>query len=197
MGMFDEIIVPKSYLRNLLSKENEKLLTRKHSFQTKSFDNLLDVYKIHRKYLYKLDRGHLFDPLPKDEKWVKVNNSIVANFCDLVKDGDGNEYLFEFDFTFKKGWLDKKELVTCKIQTTVKERKAIDEMWDIEQEILDSYRGSSVKYKVFSFLEKVLQKATNWARGKHYIPFKLRKEAYEKSGRLKRQPDALDLYKDQ
>jgi Ni/Co efflux regulator RcnB len=197
MGMFDDIIVPKSYLRNLLSKENEKLLASNHSFQTKSFDNVMDVYKIHRKYLYKLNRVHLLDPPPKDEKWVKVNNSIVANFCDLVKDGDGNEYLFEFEFTFKKGWLDKKELVACKIQTTVKERKAIDEMWDIEQEILDSYRGSSVKYKVFSFLEKVLQKATNWARGKHYIPFELRKEAYEKSGRLKIQPDALDLYKDQ
>ena len=197
MGMFDDIIVPKSYLRNLLSKENEKLLTSNHSFQTKSFDNVLDVYKIHRKYLYKLDRVHLLDPPPKDEKWVKVNNSIVANFCDLVKDGDGNEYLFEFDFTFKKGWLDKKELVTCEIQTTAKERKAIDKMWDIEQEILDSYRESSFKYKIFYFLEKALQKATNWAREKHYIPFELRKKAYEKSGRLKRQPDALDLYKDQ
>ena len=94
MGMFDDIIVPKSYLRNLLSKENEKLLTSNHSFQTKSFDNVLDVYKIHRKYLYKLDRVHLLDPPPKDEKWVKVSNSIVANFCDLVKDGDGNEYFF-------------------------------------------------------------------------------------------------------
>ena len=70
-------------------------------------------------------------------------------------------------------------------------------MWDIEQEILDSYRENSVKYKIFSFLEKVLQKATNWEREKHYIPFELRKQAYEKSGRLKMQPDALDLYKDQ
>ena len=103
MGMFDDIIVPKSYLRNLLTKKDEELLASNHSFQTKSLDNLMDEYKIYRKHLYKLDRSgiHLLDPHPKDEKWVKVSNSIVVNFCDVVKDGDGNEYLFEFDFTFK------------------------------------------------------------------------------------------------
>jgi hypothetical protein len=196
MGMFDDIIVPKSYLRNLLSKENEKLLTSSHSFQTKSFDNVMDVYKIHRKYLYKLDRAHLLDPPPKDEKWVKVNNSIVANFCDLVKDGDGNEYLFEFDFTFKKGWLDKKELVTCEIQMTAKERKAIDKMWDTEQQIFDKYRDGSVSYRFFTWLQRRLQGVTNWARKKHSIPLEIRKKAYKKSGRLKEDPKALDLYMD-
>lgn len=201
MGMFDDIIVPKSYLRNLLSKENEKLLASNHSFQTKSLDNVLDVYKIYRKHLHKLDRSgaHLFDPPmhPKDERWAKVSNSIVVNFCDLVKDREGNEYLFEFEFTFNKGWLDKKKLITCKIQTTAKERKAIDEMWDIEQKIFDEYRDGSVSYKFFTWFERRLQKMTNWAREKHSIPFELRENAYKESGRLKRQPDALDLYKDQ
>ena len=76
MGMFDDITVPKSYLRNLLSKKEEKLLAGSHSFQTKSLDNLMDEYKIHRKYLYKLDRSeaHLLDPPSKGGKWIKVNN---------------------------------------------------------------------------------------------------------------------------
>ena len=198
MGMFDDIIVPKSYLRNLLSKEDEKLLLRNHSFQTKSFDNLMDVYKIHRKYLYKLDRSgaHLLDPPPKDEKWVKADNTAIVNFCDVVNDGDGNEHWFEFEFTFNKGWLDKKKLITCRIQTTAKERKAIDKMWDTEQRIFDEYRDDSVSYRFFAWLERRLQRMTNWARKKHSLPLEVRREAYEKSGRLKEDPKALDLYMD-
>ena len=198
MGMFDDIIVPKSYLRNLLTKKDEELLASNHSFQTKSLDNLMDEYKIYRKHLYKLDRSgiHLLDPHPKDEKWVKVSNSIVVNFCDVVKDGDGNEYLFEFDFTFKKGWLDKKKLIACKLQTTAKKRKAIDKMWDTEQQIFDEYRNGSVSYRLFTWLERRLQRMTNWARKKHSLPLEIRKEAYEKSGRLKDDPKALDLYMD-
>ena len=46
MGMFDDIIVPKSYLRGLLDKKQEKLLKGKHSFQTKSLDNALFQYKV-------------------------------------------------------------------------------------------------------------------------------------------------------
>ena len=55
--MFDEIIVPKSYLKNLLPKGDEKLLNTKHLFQTKSLDNVMDLYKIHRQQLYRLDRS--------------------------------------------------------------------------------------------------------------------------------------------
>ena len=199
MGMFDDIIVPKSYLRNLLSKKEEKLLASSHSFQTKSLDNLMDEYKIHRKHLYKLDRSgiHLLDPPSKSEKWIKVNKDVVVNFYDTVKDGDGNEYLFEFDFTFVKGWLDRKKLITCKLHTTVEKRIAIDKMWDTEQEILGEYRDNSVSYKFFAWCEGRLQRMAHWARKKHQIPLEIRKEAYEKSGRLKEDPRALDLYKDQ
>ena len=198
MGMFDDITVPKSYLRNLLSKKEEKLLASSHSFQTKSLDNLMDEYKIHRKYLYKLDRSgaHLLDP-PKSGKWIKVNKDVVINFYDTVKDGKGNEYLFEFDFTFTKGWLDRKKLITCKLHTTAERRIAIDKMWDTEQEILDEYRDSSVSYRFFRWVEGRLQGMTNWARKRHSIPLEIRKEAYEKSGRLKEDPRALDLYMDQ
>jgi len=199
MGMFDDITVPKSYLRNLLSKKEEKLLAGSHSFQTKSLDNLMDEYKIHRKYLYKLDRSgrHLLNPPSKSEKWIKVNKDVVVNFYDTVKDSKGNEYLFEFDFTFTKGWLDRKKLIACKLHTTVEKRIAIDKMWDTEQKILDEYRDSSVSYRFFRWVEGRLQGMTNWARKKHSIPLEVRKEAYEKSGRLKEDPKALDFYMDQ
>ena len=199
MGMFDDITVPKSYLRNLLSKKEEKLLAGSHSFQTKSLDNLMDEYKIHRKYLYKLDRSgrHLLNPPSKSEKWIKVNKDVVVNFYDTVKDSKGNEYLFEFDFTFTKGWLDRKKLIACKLHTTVEKRIAIDKMWDTEQKILDEYRDSSVSYRFFRWVEGRLQGMTNWARKKHSIPLEVRKEAYEKSGRLKEDPRALDFYMDQ
>ena len=199
MGMFDDIVVQKSYLRNLLSKKEEKLLTGRHIFQTKSLDNLLDRYKIHRKYLYKLDRSGaagLLDPPSKDEKWVKINKDVIINFYDTVKDSGGNEHSFEFDFTFKKGWLDRKKLVACKLERTAKDIKAIDKMWDTEQQIFDEYRDGSISYRFFTWFERRLQRMTNWARKKHSLPLEIRREAYEKSGRLKDDPKALDLYMD-
>ena len=69
MGMFDEIMVPKGYLRSLLNKEDEKLLDKNHLFQTKDLDNLMDLYKIYRQYLYKKKR----EALPFEE-WEKVKN---------------------------------------------------------------------------------------------------------------------------
>ena len=55
---------------------------------------------------------------------------------------------------------------------------------------------NSFKYKFFSRMERHFQKLTNWARNKHHIPLEIRKKAYEKSGRLKKDPKCLDLYKD-
>ena len=52
-------MVPKGYLRSLLNKEDEKLLDKNHLFQTKDLDNLMDLYKIYRQYLYKKKREAL------------------------------------------------------------------------------------------------------------------------------------------
>ena len=41
MGMFDEILVPKSYLRGLLKKEDEKLFNKEHLFQTKDLEKIV------------------------------------------------------------------------------------------------------------------------------------------------------------
>ena len=199
--MFDDIIVPKAYLRNLLRKEYEKLLDTKHLFQTKDLDNVLDVYKIHKQQLYRLDRSEFLlkeevQHTKLTEKWIKVNNDSEVNFYSNAQDAEDNEYWFEFKFTFKNGKIDKKELVECELQTSKEERDSINAMWDTEQKIFDNYRGNSFSYRLFSWLERHLQKMTNWARNKHQLPFELRKMAYKKSGRLKKDPDALKIYKD-
>ena len=43
MGMFDDIIVPKSYLKGLLTKDQEKLI-KNNDYQTNSLENFLSLY---------------------------------------------------------------------------------------------------------------------------------------------------------
>jgi len=193
MGMFDNIIVPKSYLRGLLDKKQEKLLKGNHTFQTKSLDNTLSRYKVYAQKLYKLERS--VDMGGGIETWRKLDNTVVVVFYDTIKDKKENEWWFEFGFTFNKGKLDKKELISCKLETTKAKKDSIDKMWDTEQEIFDEYR-KCFKYRFFAKLESIFLKLTNWARKKHQLPFELRKLAYEKSGRLKDDPRALELYSD-
>ena len=146
MGMFDDIIVPKSYLRGLLDKKQEKLLKGSHAFQTKSLDNTLSQYKIYAQRLYKLERS--VDMGSGIETWRKLDNTVVVVFYDTIKDKKENEWWFEFGFTFNKGKLDKKELINCKLETTKAKKDSIDKMWDTEQEIFDEYR-KGLKYRFF------------------------------------------------
>ena len=96
MGMFDEIKVPKSYLKGLLTKDQEKLLSG-NNYQTKSFENFLAQYKIYRQKLYLKDAE-----CSKEEKWVRASYSGKVNFYDSMADQDGNEWWAEFDFLFSR-----------------------------------------------------------------------------------------------
>ena len=185
MGMFDDIIVPKSYLKGLLTKEQEKLV-KSNNYQTKSLENFLGQYKIYRQKLF----------VKEDKEWIKDTRTGKINFYTSFEDKDENVWWSEYEFTFNSGVVDKKELIKFEIQETAEEKEKLTKMWETEQEIFNFYRESSVKYRLFSFLEKVFLKATNWARKMHRLPLSLRKEAYEKSGRLKSDPKALDLYMD-
>ena len=211
MGMFDDIIVPKSYLKGLLSKKEEKILKTGCRFQTKDLGNVLSTYKVYKQKLYINDRT-LWNCEPPDTeqrnestskkypyekgRWQETGYTGVVVFYNTFKDEKLNEWWFEFEFTFNNGRLDKKDLVSCKLETTKAKKDSVDKMWDTEQEIFDEYR-KNFKYRFFSWLERRFQKMTNWARKKHGIPLEIRKEAYEKSGRLKKDPQALDLYADQ
>ena len=193
MGMFDNIIVPKSYLRGLLDKKQEKLLKGNHTFQTKNLDNTLSRYKVYAQRLYKLERS--VDMGGGVETWRKLDNTVVVVFYDHIKDKKENEWWFEFGFTFNKGKLDKKELISCKLETTKAKKDSIDKMWDTEQEIFNEYR-KCFKYRFFAGVERTFLKLTNWARKQHTLPLELRRMAYEKSGRLDFDPKALELYED-
>lgn len=211
MGMFDDIIVPKSYLKGLLSKKEEKILKTGCRFQTKDLGNVLSTYKVYKQKLYIKDRA-LWNCEPPDTEqrneftskkypyeksgWQETGHTGAVVFYNTFKDEKQNEWWFEFEFTFNKGRLDKKDLVSCKLETTKAKKDFVDKMWDTEQEIFDEYR-KNFKYRFFSWLERRFQKMTNWARKKHRIPLEIRKEAYEKSGRLKKDPQALDFYTDQ
>ena len=80
MGMFDEIKVPKSYLKGLLTKDQEKVLSG-NNYQTKSFENFLAQYKIYRQKLYLKDAE-----CSKEEKWVRASYSGKVNFYDSMAD---------------------------------------------------------------------------------------------------------------
>ena len=193
MGMFDEVIIPKAYLKSLLKKEDEKLFATSHRFQTKDMHCVMDLYKVYRQRLYRLEKNNFSG---KQENWTSVNDNVDISLYDIVKDNKGDEWCAEFLFTFKKGRVDSKSKVRLKLETKKAARDETNRMWDTEQEVLDEYRGNSIKYKFFTLLEKGFQKATNWSRKKHSIPFDIRKGAYEKSGRLKKDPDCLEIYAD-
>ena len=219
MGMFDDIIVPKSYLKGLLSKKEEKILKASKryggsvtgcEFQTKDLENTLSMYKVYKQKLYMNDKT-LWNCEPPDTeqksestskkypyekgRWQEVGHTGAVVFYNTFKDEKQNEWWFEFEFSFIKGKLDKKELVSCKVETTKAKRDSIDKMWDTEQEIFNEYR-KCFRYRFFAKFENIFLKLTNWARKKHQLPLELRKKAYEKSGRLKDDPKALELYSD-
>ena len=158
----------------------------------------MDLYKVHRQRLYKLENSRLLNKSENgsNEKWKLIKQDLDINFYDFICPEEGDRYSAEFEFSFIRGKLDKKKLIHVKIEQTKDEAEAVDKMWEIEQKILNGYRKTSIKNKFFSSLEKYFRKAQNWARNKHKVPLEIRREAYEKSGRLAKDPDCLDLYGD-
>ena len=162
---------------------------------------MMDLYKIHRRQLYKLNRSGITleegaQHTSLVDQWDKIEDNISINFYDFLEDRKGDQYSVEFKFTFRRGKIDKKELISLELENTKAERESIDKMWDIEQKIFDDFRSTSLKYRFFSWLEGRLNKMTNWARKKHRLPIELRKMAYQKSGRLEKDPKSLDIYMD-
>ena len=202
MGMFDEIIVPKSYLRGILDKKDEKLFDTYNKFQTKDFaamGGLGDLYKLYRGRLIKRKHdigtwidGNEFKILPN--QWEKVTVTTEINFYNSFTSKDGDDCWFEFKFKFIKGKLDSKELVD-KVITNKQSQKAIERMWDIEQDIFEEYR-QRWSYKFWTRVERFCQKLSVLARKRHSIPYSLRQTAYKTSGRLEKDPDCLKIYLD-
>ena len=197
MGMFDDIIVPKSYLTDILDKEDEQLFGLTEKFQTKDLENSLSLYKVSRNQLYKQVSGAWPADESKDSdkvKWEKTTVTEEINFYTTFTSKYGDDYWFEFKFKFVKGKLDSKELID-RVMTNKKTQQAVQRMWDIEQEIFDDYR-QRWSYKFWTKVERVCQKLTVMARNRHLLPYELRKTAYKTSGRLQEDPDCLKWYQD-
>tara|TARA_Y100001938_G_scaffold150175_1_gene239950 strand:+ start:206 stop:697 length:492 start_codon:yes stop_codon:yes gene_type:complete len=159
MGMFDQIKVPKSYLKGLLTKDQEKLLSG-NNYQTKSFENFLTQYKIYRQRLYFKDAE-----CSKEEKWVRTSHSGKVNFYDSMTDQDGNEWWAEFDFLFKDGVLDKKEVVKFEMIETAEEAKRRAERFQRTSKEQDAIRAT-FKYKFFNCLNRFFYKLYSWSQKK-------------------------------
>ena len=97
MGMFDDIIVPKSYLKGLLTVEQEKLV-KSNNYQTKSLENFLGQYKVYRQKLF----------VKENKEWIKDTRTAKINFYTSFYDKDKNMWWSEYEFTFNSGVLDRK-----------------------------------------------------------------------------------------
>ena len=97
MGMYDDIVISKSYMRNLLTKKQEKILNtcKSNDYQTKSLDNCMLKYSFYRSKLYKADYNWEKKSFEK-RKPVKFTGTINAYRTIKIKD---DTYWIEVNFT--------------------------------------------------------------------------------------------------
>ena len=164
MGMFDDIIVPKAYLKSLLTKEQEKLV-KDNNYQTKSLENFLGQYKVYRQKLY------IKEGLKKGSKWVILKNYTgEVNFYTSFYDKDKNMWWSEYEFTFNSGVLDRKKLIKFKMEETaeeVEERNKNYEAANAKRKIFQR----TFRYRFFSVLTRFLRKLLSWSEQKTYINY--------------------------
>ena len=164
MGMFDDITVPKSYLKSLLTKDQERLVVD-NDYQTKSLENFLAQYKVHRQKLYIKKDG-----FKKGGKWVILKNYTgKVNFYTSFHDKGENTWWSEFNFSFVNGVLDKKELVKFEMQETAEEAKERAKAWAKRHSEIDAFQ-KTLKYKFFEKLRAALSRILEWVQKKTILP---------------------------
>ena len=191
--MFDDIIVPKSYLKGLLTKDQEKLLkvsmryggsVKGIDFQTKSLENALGQYKIYRQKLFLNDKSLWNCEPPKTEKrtketpkkypyekgrWTMVRHNGAVNFYTSLQDKDENAWWIEFEFIFRDGVIDKKELLKFEIQETAIEAKKREEAWIARHAEVDAFQRT-FKYKFFEKVRAALSSILEWVQKQTILP---------------------------
>ena len=193
MGMFDEIIVPKSYLKGLLTKDQEKLLkvssryggsVRGIEFQTKSLENALGQYKVYKQKLFLNDKS-LWNCEPPDTeqrsestskkypyekgRWSKVSHNGAVNFYTSFYDKDENAWWIEFEFIFRSGVIDKKELLKFEIQETAEEAKEREKAWKKKHAEIDAFQRT-FKYRFFEKVRAALCRVLDWVQRQTVAP---------------------------
>ena len=164
MGMFDDITVPKSYLKSLLTKDQEKLVVD-NDYQTKSLENFLAQYKVHRQKLYIKKDG-----LKKGGKWTFVKDYTgEVIFYTSFHDKGENTWWSEFNFSFVNGVLDKKELVKFEMQETAEEAKERAKAWTKRHAEIDAFQ-KTFKYKFFDKIRIFLSRILEWVQQQTRMP---------------------------
>ena len=158
MGMFYDIIVPKSYLKGLLTKDQEKFI-KNNDYQTKSLENFLSQYKVYRQKLF----------IKKDKDWVKDTYTGKINFYTSFSDKDDNSWWSEFNFYFTDGVLDKKELIKFEMQETAEEAETRAKEWE---KITDQRKlfEKTLRYRFYNKISNFLFKLSQWAYQKTLPP---------------------------
>ena len=156
--MFDDIIVPKSYLKGLLTKDQEKFI-KNNDYQTKSLENFLSQYKVYRQKLF----------IKKDKDWVKDTYTGKINFYTSFSDKDDNSWWSEFNFYFTDGVLDKKELIKFEMQETAEEAETRAKEWE---KITDQRKlfEKTLRYRFYNKISNFLFKLSQWAYQKTLPP---------------------------
>ena len=191
--MFDDIIVPKSYLKGLLTKDQEKLLktssryggsVRGVQFQTKCLENALGQYKVYKQKLFVNDKSLWNCEPPNTEKrtkdtpkkypyekgrWDKVGHNGGVNFYTSFDDEDENVWWVEFKFIFVNGVIDKKELIKFEMQETAEEAKERAKAWTKRQAEIDVFQRT-FRYKFFEKVRTVLCRVLDWVQKQTVTP---------------------------
>jgi len=191
--MFDNIIVPKAYLKGLLTKKQENLLktikrfggsVRGIEFQTKCLENVLSTYKIYKQNLFINDKSLWNCEPPNTEqrtedtpkkypyekgRWNKVGHNGSINFYTSLHDKDENIWWVEFRFIFVNGIIDKKELIKFEIEETTEEIKKEEKYWQ-ERDTQRKTFQRTLKYKFYNKLSTFLYKLQEWAYEKTLLP---------------------------
>ena len=159
MGMFDDIIVPKSYLKGLLTKEQEKLV-KDNDYQTKSLENFLGQYKVYKQKLF----------VKENKEWIRDTRSGKINFYTSFSDKDENTWWREFEFTFVNGVVDKKELIKFEMEETAEEAEQREKDWEASSSKRKLFERT-FRYRFFSKLTNLLRKLLSWSEQKTYVNY--------------------------
>ena len=186
MGIYDEIIVSKAYLKGLLTKKQEKLLkvttrfggsVRGVLFRSKGLEDSLRCYKLYRQKLFVNDKSLWNCEPPKTEqrtpdtpkkypyekgRWDRVMYNGSIDVYEKIQADNGNFYWVEFKFTFLKGILDKKELIKFEMRNSINE----DEKRSTMREAFEK----TLKYKFYDKVSTILYKLQEWAYQKTLLP---------------------------
>ena len=101
MSKFDDVRIPLSYFKEIVSKEQLSILKyaeRTDSFfQTRCLDCKGKTYKVNRKKLYKQQKSGKLEP-------VFLTDTIVV--YNSIKHSNGNRYSFEFNVRIEEGLIE-------------------------------------------------------------------------------------------